>query len=593
MVKKLTDICLKLNVITNEDLEQHTVLELCFIIVQRLNEVIDNYNNFIDRGLQNELLAIMNSWLEDGTMSELVQQTAYQDLVKKLENRTAVSVKDFGAVGDGVADDTNAIQNAIDEANLGCKMVIVPAGNYKITKSLNLKGIAKLQGAGKIGSRMSNIINTNSSVYAFTSPIDTDHAIEISGLNIESKNGIDLRTNSAYKIKNVNIHDCVFKATTRGGVAIHMNNTDFSVIEHNYFERQFICHIRVSGFIASTNLVGNKNSTAVQIRGNAFINLPDSGTYGTAISVEQVDSITISENDFCFKGVAIDVGGLSYYNKKSGTTNNYIPNSNDSNKCVGCTTNVVIEKNHFESYQEGVLVSGGNIANTHDTQIIYNNFQTPLPNSIAIKLMESPWNTVIEHNEIDLKDETTATGILIDYANRTFVGMNNIYGVSQNFIVYDKTGDSRGYRNVVWEQTEAGKKRDELGWQVPRVSVGRLISDRVDLKAKMSNSPSGAVPEIYTESFNRYNELAANQTGTVYDFPDCNAINLEVRGVIYSSFGQAVFSVKCHGTAIVNDLGEQHNGIEFYMDSKGLKMRNINGSQGSFYILGEAKVIKF
>ena len=219
------------------------------------------------------------------------------------------------------------------------------------------------------------------------------------------------------------------------------------------------------------------------------------------------------------------------HNKKSGTTNNYIPNSNDSDKAVGCTTNVVIEKNHFESYQEGVLVSGGNIANTHDTQIIYNNFQTPLPNSRAIKLMESPWNTVIEHNEIDLKDETTATGILIDYANRTFVGMNNIYGVSQNFIVYDKTGDSRGYRNVVWEQTETGKKRDELGWQVPRVTLGRLTSERVDLKAKMDNYPSGAVPEIYTESFNRYNELAANQTGTVYDFPDCNAINLEVSGL--------------------------------------------------------------
>lgn len=592
MVKQLTDICLKLNVITNRDLEQHTVLELCMIIVKRLNEVIDNYNNFIDRGLQNELRTILNGWLTDGTMSELVQETAYQDLLKKLNNRTSVSVKDFGAIGDGVTDDTNAIQQAIDEASLGCKTVFVPVGTYKITRSLDLKGISKIQGCGKIGSRVSNIVNTNNSVYAFTSPVDEDSSYEISGLNIESKNGLDLRTNSAYKIKNVNIHDCVFKATTKGGVGIHLNNTDFTLIEHNYFERQFMCHIRVSGFIASTSLGGNKNSTAIQIRGNAFINLPESGTYGVGISLEQVDSVTVSENDFCFKGVAIDVGGKAYFTNKIGTINNYNLNCADSDKAVGCTTNVVIEKNHFESYQEGVLVSGGGIANTHDTQIIYNNFQTPLANSKAIKLTESPWNTVIEHNEIDMKDEQTATGVEIDYANRTFVGLNNIYGVSQNFIVYDKTGDSRGYRNVVWEQTEPCKKRDELGWQVPRVTLGRLTSERVALKAKMDGYPSGGSPEIYNESFNRYNELASNGQGTLYDFPDCHMINIEVSGVIYSSFGQHAFNVKCHGQSIVGDIGN-HSGIEFLVDSHGLKIKNTNSTGGSFYILGVAKVIKY
>ena len=307
--------------------------------------------------------------------SGLEETNAQLSKIETSIDNITLSVKDFGAKGDGVTDDTNAIQQAIDEASLGCKMVFIPVGTYKITRSLDLKGISKIQGCGKIGSRVSNIVNTNNSVYAFTSPVDEDSSYEISGLNIESKNGLDLRTNSAYKIKNVNIHDCVFKATTKGGVGIHLNNTDFTLIEHNYFERQFMCHIRVSGFIASTSLGGNKNSTAVQIRGNAFINLPESGTYGVGVSLEQVDSVTVSENDFCFKGVAIDVGGEAYFTNKIGTINNYNLNSADSDKAVGCTTNVVIEKNHFESYQEGVLVSGGGIANTHDTQIIYNNFQ--------------------------------------------------------------------------------------------------------------------------------------------------------------------------------------------------------------------------
>jgi parallel beta-helix repeat protein len=45
-----------------------------------------------------------------------------------------VSVRDFGAVGDGVADDTAAIQAAIDSG----KTAYVPRGVYKITNTINL-----------------------------------------------------------------------------------------------------------------------------------------------------------------------------------------------------------------------------------------------------------------------------------------------------------------------------------------------------------------------------------------------------------------------------------------------------------------------
>ena len=50
--------------------------------------------------------------------------------------KNVVSVKDFGAVGDGVTDDAAAFQAAID-ANLGSK-IIVPAGTYKIGTTLSM-----------------------------------------------------------------------------------------------------------------------------------------------------------------------------------------------------------------------------------------------------------------------------------------------------------------------------------------------------------------------------------------------------------------------------------------------------------------------
>lgn len=65
--------------------------------------------------------------------------------------REFVSVKDFGAVGDGVADDTAAFQAAFNAAN----NVFVPSGTYKLTAGLTVtnKSFA-LIGAGKSGTKL-------------------------------------------------------------------------------------------------------------------------------------------------------------------------------------------------------------------------------------------------------------------------------------------------------------------------------------------------------------------------------------------------------------------------------------------------------
>lgn len=78
--------------------------------------------------------------------------------------KDVLSVKDFGAVGDGIADDTAAIQAAIDAAK-GDRQVFIPAGTYLVTDTLNLykgsslHGINRTQGhasyaAGSVGSRL-------------------------------------------------------------------------------------------------------------------------------------------------------------------------------------------------------------------------------------------------------------------------------------------------------------------------------------------------------------------------------------------------------------------------------------------------------
>ena len=46
---------------------------------------------------------------------------------------------DYGAVGNGVADDTTALQNALNAMGAGTfKVLYIPAGTYKITSTLTM-----------------------------------------------------------------------------------------------------------------------------------------------------------------------------------------------------------------------------------------------------------------------------------------------------------------------------------------------------------------------------------------------------------------------------------------------------------------------
>ncbi len=83
--------------------------------------------------------------------------------------RESVSVKDFGAIGDGVTDDTTSIQAAITAG----KQVHFPAGTYKLTAVVRLKRDRILFGDG----RVNTIINQTGDVSAFEMDETTDAAL--------------------------------------------------------------------------------------------------------------------------------------------------------------------------------------------------------------------------------------------------------------------------------------------------------------------------------------------------------------------------------------------------------------------------------
>ena len=63
----------------------------------------------------------------------------YDVLVKNEFSNDYFNIKDYGAKGDGIADDSTSIQNAIIACyNRGGGTVIIPSGNYSVSKSINL-----------------------------------------------------------------------------------------------------------------------------------------------------------------------------------------------------------------------------------------------------------------------------------------------------------------------------------------------------------------------------------------------------------------------------------------------------------------------
>lgn len=75
-----------------------------------------------------------------GNLPGSVGRTVHQKL------QETVSVKDFGATGDGVTDDTAAINNAITAAQ--GKTLYIPAGQYKLTSTINFGKTTSILGEG-------------------------------------------------------------------------------------------------------------------------------------------------------------------------------------------------------------------------------------------------------------------------------------------------------------------------------------------------------------------------------------------------------------------------------------------------------------
>ena len=171
-----------------------------------------------------DILSLAQSYTYKGEAAGYVHATgpdANSPIVRSLQTKfdDMASVKDFGAKGDGVTDDTDAINRALYE--MFCKEINVeirrslffPAGIYKVTDEIKIPTYAKIYGEGQ-----------NASIIRQT---DSDPICVARVADSLQQVGANIGNNAATLPQYIDVVDMTFEQTTSNNVFI-INSTSSS-----------------------------------------------------------------------------------------------------------------------------------------------------------------------------------------------------------------------------------------------------------------------------------------------------------------------------------------------------------------------------
>ena len=274
-----------------------------------------------------------------------------------------INVLDFGAVGDGVADDTAAIQAAIDSAdNLGT--VFFPAGTYKITNTLtitytdvwhavNLLGVgtaSKLDWRGGNGKSMLYVRGISGAGWYSKQYIEKLHFYGNAFTGDPYTNVTAIQLGEAVQnvfsgACNFTVRDCLIRHVTTGVAVFY--ESDEGIIEANYIER--FTGYGVYNYEGGSSVWVTKN----HISDGAATSV---GVY-TSLSSATVDYNLIQGSQF---SVGILVAGLGAFRGKAvSIRNNYIESQLDTDYAIALygTDTAVIENNTINGCRGATLIA--------------------------------------------------------------------------------------------------------------------------------------------------------------------------------------------------------------------------------------------
>ena len=303
--------CNVFDVYSYNDLSMQELLSKFFTKINECvnvsNKTLDLADWLVNIGLKDEVVNKLMTWLEDGTLENLINVSLFEGLNNKINDidnklsdikkKTYISVTDYGVKGDGVTDDTENIQNAINDLN-SYSTLYFPPGTYKIKTLVIPKNKIGLK---LFGSSMETTKLVFSTVKAFSclSGYITFKDMEIRGCSVDNsvlfsddrdeltadfditiKDCLLTRSQNLVNVngRGVTLEGCTIKEWLQGGYIINTNfpyplapGDSWTQTEITGF-RSFIIKNNRFHFVTSTllNNVGYNanNLTGVHIVGN-------------------------------------------------------------------------------------------------------------------------------------------------------------------------------------------------------------------------------------------------------------------------------------------------------------------------------------
>ncbi len=355
-------------------------------------------------------------------------------------NITVINVKDYGAAGNGSADDTTKINSAIS-AMTSYSTLYFPAGRYRFTGGLT--GFSSLTHI-KVTGESAELYNDSGSAGGNTFVFDTGCSnVEVCGLIFTGAstvrgNGIHIRMAAS----NCSIHDCFFQGCSDFGVLISYGNGDWltnAVVSNNIFFETLGDGLHIGSAIN------------VSISGNVFLGTGDDGIGIVAdYAAYQPNRVTVTGNTISYAGSTA-----------------YVPTA-----VSGCgirideATDITVTGNEIYSpHQSGILCARNGSTTAYNARIhitgnkIYN-AQSGASGSGSVGSIWIKWTNLCDVSDNQVIDPAAQSGIAFKDVNDLTIRGNFIRKCPSRSI----TADANNEANVATSWTNIYINNNDIDW---------------------------------------------------------------------------------------------------------------------------------